>query len=44
MHSPARGWMGPTPGTVILVAIFFAAFVAYYFTNWKLLSILWRVG
>ncbi|MBA3854783.1 MAG: cytochrome c oxidase subunit I, partial [Gemmatimonas sp.] len=43
-HAPARGWMGPTPGTIILVAVFFVAFVTYYFTNWKLLSFLWRVG
>jgi cytochrome c oxidase subunit 1 len=44
MHAPARGWMGPTPGTIILVAVFFIAFVTYYFTNWKLLSFLWKVG
>ncbi len=44
LHSPARGWLGPTPGTIILVAVFFIAFVVYYFTNWKLLSFLWRVG
>ena len=31
-------------GTVILVAIFFVCFVAYYFTNWKILSFLWKVG
>ena len=29
------------PGTVILVGIFFAAFVLYYFVNWKYLSDLW---
>ncbi len=28
-------------GTMILVAIFFAAFVLYYFINWKYLSELW---
>ncbi len=44
MHAPARGLMGPTPGTIILVAVFFIAFVTYYFTNWKLLSFLWKVG
>jgi cytochrome c oxidase subunit I len=44
LHAPARGWMGPTPGTVILVAIFFVAFMTYYFTNWKLLAFLWKVG
>jgi len=31
-------------GTVILVAIFFACFVLYYFVNWKILSFLWKVG
>ena len=44
MHAPARGWMGPTPGTIVLVAVFLLAFIAYYFTNWKLLSFLWKVG
>jgi cytochrome c oxidase subunit 1 len=29
------------PGTVVLVGIFFAAFVLYYFINWKYLSDLW---
>jgi cytochrome c oxidase subunit I len=33
-----------TPGTVILVGIFFACFVIYYFANWKILSFLWKVG
>ena len=32
------------PGTVVLVAIFFICFVLYYFTNWKILSMLWKVG
>jgi len=32
------------PGTLILVAIFFSAFVLYYFINWKYLSELWRFG
>jgi cytochrome c oxidase subunit 1 len=31
-------------GTIVLVAIFFVCFVLYYFTNWKMLSFLWRVG
>ncbi len=39
-----RGWLGPVPGTMILVLIFLAAFITYYFVNWKLLSFLWRVG
>ena len=44
LHAPSRGWMGATPGTVVLVAVFFLAFVLYYFTNWKLLSFLWKIG
>ncbi|MCO5113429.1 MAG: cbb3-type cytochrome c oxidase subunit I [Bdellovibrionaceae bacterium] len=32
------------PGTMILVLIFFACFVLYYFVNWKILSFLWKVG
>mgnify|MGYP001069217630 FL=1 len=30
------------PGTMILVGIFFACFVLYYFVNWKYLSELWQ--
>jgi cytochrome c oxidase subunit 1 len=44
LHAPARGWAGPTPGTLVLVGIFFLAFMLYYFTNWKALSFLWRIG
>ena len=33
-----------TPGTMVLVLIFFSAFVLYYFANWKILSFLWKVG
>ncbi|NNF28651.1 MAG: cytochrome C oxidase subunit I, partial [Gemmatimonadetes bacterium] len=40
----SRGWLGPVPGTMVLVLIFLAAFITYYFVNWKLLSFLWRVG
>ncbi|MBN8956687.1 MAG: cbb3-type cytochrome c oxidase subunit I [Rhizobiales bacterium] len=29
------------PGTIVLVSIFFLAFVLYYFVNWKYLSDLW---
>jgi hypothetical protein len=32
------------PGTVILVFVFLAAFITYYFTNWKVLSFLWQIG
>jgi hypothetical protein len=41
---PSYGWMGPAPGTMILVLIFLAAFAVYYFTNWKLLSFVWKIG
>lgn len=44
LHAPARGIAGATPGTLVLVAVFFIAFVLYYFTNWKLLSFLWKIG
>jgi cytochrome c oxidase subunit 1 len=44
LHSPARGWWGPAPGTLVLIGVFFAAFVLYFFTNWKLLSFLWKIG
>jgi len=44
LHAPARGWAGPTPGTLVLVGIFLLAFMLYYFTNWKLLSFLWKIG
>jgi cytochrome c oxidase subunit I len=36
--------LGQVPGTVVLVGIFLAAFVLYYFVNWKLLSVLWKIG
>jgi cytochrome c oxidase subunit 1 len=29
------------PGTVILVGVFFVAFVLYYFVNWKYLAEIW---
>ncbi len=35
---------GLTSGTLVLVAVFLLAFIAYYFVNWKLLSAVWRVG
>lgn len=31
-------------GTYVLVGVFLAAFVVYYFVNWKLLSFVWKVG
>jgi cytochrome c oxidase subunit 1 len=35
---------GLSRGTLVLVGVFLAAFIAYYFVNWKLLSDVWRVG
>jgi cytochrome c oxidase subunit 1 len=32
------------PGTVVMVAIFFTAFVLYYFVNWKYLSEVWPLS
>ena len=32
------------PGTVVLVGIFFVAFVLYYFVNWKYLSEVWPLS
>ena len=39
-----RGRLGEVPGTMILVLVFFVAFITYYFVNWKLLSVLWKIG
>ena len=44
LHAPGNGRWGPTPGTLALVGVFFMAFMLYYFTNWKLLSFLWKIG
>lgn len=44
LHREAPSFVGPTPGTMVLVFVFLTAFVVYYFTNWKLLSVLWKVG
>jgi len=38
------GFFGNVPGTVVLVFVFLAAFITYYFANWKLLSFVWQVG
>ena len=32
------------PGTIVLVYVFLAVFVLYYFTNWKILSMIWKMG
>jgi len=29
---------------MVLVMVFLAAFATYYFVNWKLLSVVWKVG
>jgi cytochrome c oxidase subunit 1 len=44
LHDATRGIMGPAPGTIMLVFVFLAAFVVYFFVNWKMLSFLWRIG
>jgi cytochrome c oxidase subunit 1 len=44
LHAAAPGIMGPTPGTIVLVFVFLAAFVIYFFVNWQILSFLWRIG
>jgi cytochrome c oxidase subunit I len=44
LHGPKTGWMGPAPGTLILVFVFLGAFVLYFFVNWKVLSFVWRIG
>lgn len=44
LHAPGRGFAGATPGTLVLVGVFLLAFMLYYFTNWKLLSFLWKIG
>ncbi|HEX7086436.1 MAG TPA: hypothetical protein VF198_08740, partial [Vicinamibacterales bacterium] len=44
LHGPSQGWMGPAPGTIVLVFVFLAAFIVYFFVNWKILSFLWRIG
>jgi len=32
------------PGTIILVFVFLAVFILYYFANWKILSMIWKIG
>jgi hypothetical protein len=44
LHEASRGIMGPAPGTIVLVFVFLAAFIVYFFVNWKMLSFLWRIG
>ncbi len=35
---------GGLKGTMVFITVFFICFVLYYFTNWKILSFLWKVG
>jgi len=44
LHGPKMGWMGPAPGTLVLVFVFLGAFMLYFFVNWKVLSFVWRIG
>jgi cytochrome c oxidase subunit 1 len=44
LHAASRGIMGPAPGTIVLVFVFLAVFALYFFSNWKILSFLWRIG
>jgi cytochrome c oxidase subunit 1 len=44
LHQAKHGIMGATPGTIVLVFVFLAAFVVYFFVNWKILSFVWRIG
>jgi cytochrome c oxidase subunit 1 len=44
LHREHPGLMGPAPGTIVLVFVFLAAFIVYFFVNWKILSFLWRIG
>jgi len=42
-HYGAEGTI-KVPGTMVLVAIFFTAFVLYYYVNWKFLSEVWPLS
>lgn len=44
LPASAHGEHPKTTGTLVLVFIFLAAFALYYFVNWKLLSLVWRIG
>lgn len=43
-EASAKAHAEGAPGTLILVGVFLVAFVLYYFTNWKLLSMIWKIG
>lgn len=40
-YGSAEGGAHAIPGTVVLVGVFFTAFVLYYFVNWKYLAEVW---
>jgi cytochrome c oxidase subunit 1 len=47
VHSPEaseKAHKAGAPGTVMLVAVFFVVFVLAYFTNWKALAAIWKIG
>ncbi len=44
LHDAKNGIMGPAPGTIVLVFVFLAAFILYFFVNWKILSFVWKIG
>ena len=44
LHAEATGFAGPTPGTIVLVFVFLAAFILYFFVNWKMLAFVWKIG
>jgi cytochrome c oxidase subunit 1 len=41
--APATTKHVPVSGTLVLVFVFLAAFVIYYFLNWKWLAAIWLV-
>jgi cytochrome c oxidase subunit 1 len=43
-EASAKAHAEGAPGTLILVGVFLVAFILYYFTNWKLLSMIWKIG
>ena len=42
--TPAHAEAMKVRGVYVLVGVFLAAFILYYFVNWKLLSFVWKVG
>jgi cytochrome c oxidase subunit 1 len=44
VETSATAHQAGAPGTIILVFVFLAVFVLYYFTNWKVLSMIWKMG